>query len=153
MLNLQNYFSQLSQRDRALLLFASLLIGFVFFKVFVLDTLNKQQTNLLKQSSYLQKQATTLADLKGSSSTQGSQFLSSEQVINDFLKKTQNAGKLKQIRTTSKGEKRFEIEDIRFDQLVELLNQLENNGSAYSSLQIKNRKTVGLVNVVMTLPE
>jgi type II secretory pathway component PulM len=152
MKSLTSYFTQLSQRDKSLLLIAALFITFALLKFFVIDALSNSHEKLLKRNAYVQQQTESLQELMNSNKINTSPQMGSDQIINGHLKDKAITDKLKQIRTTSSGEKRFEIENIQFDEIVDLLNALKSNGSYYSSLQIKDHKNPGVVNIVMTLP-
>jgi type II secretory pathway component PulM len=152
MQDLKNYFSQLSKRDRVLLVGALTLLSFLIIKVFIINGLESQNKKLTARANVVQQQEKLLASVNAGVGGQQSLQMASSQVISDFLKQNNTSDLLKQIRTTSKGEQRFEIEDIRFDQLVELLAKLESNGTNFTSLQIKNRNTSGVVNAVLTVP-
>ena len=152
MQDLQNYFTQLSKRDRVLLIGALALLSFLIIKVLVINGLESQNKKLTARANVIQQQEKVLASVTSNAGGQQSLKIASSQIISDFLKQNNSSDLLKQIRTTSKGEQRFEIEDIQFDQLVELLAKLEKNGTNFTSLQIKNRNTSGVVNAVLTVP-
>ena len=152
MQDLQNYFAQLSKRDRVLLIGALALLSFLIIKVLVINGLESQNKKLTARANVIQQQEKVLASVNNNADGQQSLKVASSQIISVFLKQNNTSDLLKQIRTTSKGEQRFEIEDIQFDQLVELLAKLEKNGTNFTSLQIKNRNTNGVVNAVLTVP-
>ena len=72
-------------------------------------------------------------------------------MINSFLKQNASSKALKQIRRTSDGSQRFELEDIKFTTLVNLLNKLETNAISYNNLQIKKTKEDGIVDAIMII--
>ena len=153
MQNIQNYLNQLSNRDKILLFVSIFLFAFVFYKLLILNSLEKQNQQLNLRATLVQEQTSILSSVTNSSILKNSSNLNAGQIINNFLKKNNIAEQLKQIRTTSNGEQRFEIEKIQFNHSLELLNLLENNGSAYSSLQLKKQKSPGIVNLVITIPK
>jgi len=152
MQNLRNYFSELSTRDSWLLAFAVTLLSFVFFKFFIFSSLEKTNDRLNNRATLIQEQSGKLATYRGKNNAIAQSAIPASQLITNYLKKNGIASKLKQIRTTQNGEQRVEIEDIQFEKLLELLETLEKDGAQYSSLQIKERKTPGLVNTILTLP-
>ena len=150
MQNIQEYFSQLSVRDRILLVFAVILIIFVFFKVFLIDSLNEKNTKLIKKSVTISQQQASLNMFSANTdgSTTGS---SSNQIVSAFLKQKNASKTLKQIRTTNDGAQRFEIEGIEFTILVQLLSSLDEKSLNYSNLQIKKTKLSGVVDATLTM--
>ncbi len=150
MQNIKEYFSQLSKRDRILLIFAVTLITFVFFKVFLIDGLNEKNTKLVKKSITISQQQSTMSTLSANSNT-ASSGNSSNQIVSTFLKQKNASKTLKQIRTTNDGSQRFEIEGIEFTILVQLLSSLDEKSLNYSNLQIKKTKLNGVVDATITM--
>lgn len=149
--NIKEYLNQLTVRDRVLLVFSISLLSLLIIKFLILDSLNNKNNKLVNQATVISQQENIINTLDGTTlnSLAGSQ--SSNQLINNFLKKNSASKTLKQIRTTSDGSQRFELEDINFTTFVQLLNALEENAIAYNSLQIKKTTTTGAVDAIMTI--
>ncbi len=151
MQNFKNYLSQLSKRDTILLIASIALISFVILKLFIIDALTERKSNLIKKSATISQQETIISSLNSSSTITANGSKSANQLINSFLKQNSSSNTLKQIRTTNDGSQRFELEDITFTTLVNLLNQLESNDINYNNLQIKKTKENGIVDAIMTI--
>ena len=149
MQNIQEYFNQLSKRDRILLIFSVALLSFVILKVFLVDSLNENKTKLIKKATLISQQESIMSNLNSNSTDSSSN--SSNQVVSGFLKQKNASKALKQIRTTNDGSQRFELEDINFTTVVQLLSFLDAKSLTYSNLQIKKTKLNGVVDATITM--
>ena len=150
MQNIQEYFSQLNKRDRILLVFSLALLSFIILKFFLVDGLNKKNTKLVKKSTLITQQEIIISKLDLNSIDSASSD-SSNQFVSGFLKQKNASRALKQIRTTNDGSQRFELEDINFTTLVQLINFLDEKSLAYSNLQIRKTKLNGVVDATITM--
>jgi len=148
---IRDYLDQLTKKDKLLLFFSLGLLSLVFFKFFLIDPMKKTNINLKAEQVRLQEQKSILDTIKNKPISNITASTPANKVVTNFLKQNSISQKLKQIRTTSKGEQRFELEDIEFSKGVELLGLLDKNGTKYSSVQIKDRKKPGLVNLVIVI--
>jgi len=151
MQNFKNYLSQLTLRDRLLLIFSVTLLSFVVIKFFLIDGLNDKNTKLLTKSSLISQQENLIKQLDGNSSNGTTASSSANQLINSFLRENSSSKSLKQIRSTNDGSQRFELEAINFTIFAQLLKKLETNSINYKSLQIKKTKTSGTVDATLTI--
>ena len=149
MQNIQEYFNQLSKRDRILLVFSVALLSFVILKIFLIDSLNEKKTKLIKKATLISQQESILSNLNSNSTNSSGN--SSNQIVSGFLKQKNASKALKQIRTTNDGSQRFELEDINFTTVVQLLSFLDEKTLAYSNLQIKKTKSNGIVDATITM--
>ena len=149
MQNIQEYFNQLSKRDRILLIFSVALLSFVILKVFLVDSLNENKTKLIKKATLISLQESIMSNLNSNSTDSSSN--SSNQVVSGFLKQKNASKALKQIRTTNDGSQRFELENINFTTIVELLSYLDEKSITYNNLQIKKTKSNGVVDATLTM--
>ena len=150
MQNIQEYFSQLNRRDRILLVFSLALLSFIILKFFLVDGLNKKNTKLDNKSTLIAQQEIIISKLDLNSIDSASSD-SSNQFVSGFLKQKNASRALKQIRTTNDGSQRFELEDINFTTLVQLINFLDEKSLAYSNLQIRKTKLNGVVDATITM--
>lgn len=150
MQNIQEYFSQLNRRDRILLVFSLALLSFIILKFFLVDGLNKKNTKLVNKSTLIAQQEIIISKLDLNSIDSASSD-SSNQFVSGFLKQKNASRALKQIRTTNDGSQRFELEDINFTTLVQLINFLDEKSLAYSNLQIRKTKLNGVVDATITM--
>lgn len=150
MQNIQEYFSQLNRRDRILLVFSLALLSFIILKFFLVDGLNKKNIKLVNKSTLIAQQEIIISKLDLNSIDSASSD-SSNQFVSGFLKQKNASRALKQIRTTNDGSQRFELEDINFTTLVQLINFLDEKSLAYSNLQIRKTKLNGVVDATITM--
>lgn len=148
MQNLQQKFNALKPNEKFLLVFACILLIFAFTKFFVIDNQQEKLKNMQGRASLIAQQKNILIN---TSSTDGNiQKKQTNVLVSDFLRRHNNSEKLKNIRaTTNSGEQRYELESIEFNLFLDLLAELNQNGSQHSMLQLKENKIDGTVNAVM----
>ena len=85
--NIKEYLNQLTIRDRVLLIFSISLLSLLIIKFLILDNLNNKNNKLVNQATVISQQENIINKLDGTTlnSIAGSQ--SSNQLINNFLKK------------------------------------------------------------------
>jgi len=114
MQNLYQKFNDLKINEKILLVFASLLLLFVFTKLLIVDTQQKKLKNLKNRAALIQQQQTLLAT-SNPRSTSG-QNKKTNVLISDFLRSRNSNEMLKNIRATNNpGEQRYELESIQFN--------------------------------------
>jgi len=147
MQELKNAFNNLKPNERIICIALCVFLILFFTKLFVIDGQKKKLNTAKNRINLIHEQQAILATTK--TTVNKSQNKRTSDVINDFLRRNNSSDKLKNIRSTSSGEQRYEIENIEFNIFLDLLVELETNGSKHSKLQLKENKVTGTVNAIL----